>query len=327
MPPSAWPGRITQPLTGEGTIGLPFGSELMYLPDRAPILLNLSTGELEEIPGEPARARGAHLPCRGVQLARLRHHPRVRLPRTSARPQPAAFLLRRRRVAARRVPIGRLPRGLGAAPGPAAHGPPARAGRRAGAAAAPARATGWCATWKPAPCEAAARPGRISSSGATRPRCRPPSPATRAAWGACRCRRTRVSAAPRSGSLSPRAGGDRGSGAPAHRPGGTGGRQLRPGLRGRAADGGRRNRGRRSAWIRAATRRGTINLNTNAGRPDRRSRRLCAAGLDSIRVSVNSLRPECYRAYFRPKGFTTSPTCCAASTPPLKAGSSCPSTT
>jgi pyruvate-formate lyase-activating enzyme len=54
--------------------------------------------------------------------------------------------------------------------------------------------------------------------------------------------------------------------------------------------------------IRAETRRGTINLNTNAGRPERVAR-LFAAGLDSMRVSVNSLRPECYRAYFRPKGF------------------------
>jgi pyruvate-formate lyase-activating enzyme len=54
--------------------------------------------------------------------------------------------------------------------------------------------------------------------------------------------------------------------------------------------------------IRGRTRRGTINLNTNAGMPQRVAR-LCAAGLDSIRVSVNSVRPECYRAYFRPRGY------------------------
>ncbi len=54
--------------------------------------------------------------------------------------------------------------------------------------------------------------------------------------------------------------------------------------------------------IRAATRRGTINLNTNASRPEAVDR-LCAAGLDSIRVSLNSVRRECYEAYFRPRGY------------------------
>jgi pyruvate-formate lyase-activating enzyme len=55
--------------------------------------------------------------------------------------------------------------------------------------------------------------------------------------------------------------------------------------------------------IRAETRRGTINLNTNASLPETVGR-LCAAGLDSIRVSLNSVRRECYEAYFRPKGYT-----------------------
>ncbi len=55
--------------------------------------------------------------------------------------------------------------------------------------------------------------------------------------------------------------------------------------------------------IRAATRRGTINLNTNASLPEAVGR-LCAAGLDSIRVSLNSVRRECYEAYFRPRGYT-----------------------
>ena len=54
--------------------------------------------------------------------------------------------------------------------------------------------------------------------------------------------------------------------------------------------------------IRAETGRGTINLNTNASLPERVGR-LCDAGLDSMRVSVNSVRPECYEAYFRPKGY------------------------
>lgn len=47
---------------------------------------------------------------------------------------------------------------------------------------------------------------------------------------------------------------------------------------------------------------GTINMNTNASLTSR-LKRLFAAGLDSVRVSMNSVRPEAYEAYFRPKGF------------------------
>ena len=54
--------------------------------------------------------------------------------------------------------------------------------------------------------------------------------------------------------------------------------------------------------IRSETDRGTINLNTNASRPDL-LRRLCDAGLDSMRVSLNSFRPSTYHAYYRPKGY------------------------
>ena len=54
--------------------------------------------------------------------------------------------------------------------------------------------------------------------------------------------------------------------------------------------------------IRAQTSRGTINLNTNAGRPDLIAQ-LCDAGLDSVRISVNSFRRACYEAYFRPRGY------------------------
>lgn len=55
--------------------------------------------------------------------------------------------------------------------------------------------------------------------------------------------------------------------------------------------------------IRQSTDHGTINMNTNAGMPDRLER-LFTAGLDSVRVSMNSVRPACYTAYFRPKSFT-----------------------
>lgn len=55
--------------------------------------------------------------------------------------------------------------------------------------------------------------------------------------------------------------------------------------------------------IRKKTGKGTINLNSNASLPDR-VRRLFDAGLDSIRVSMNSVRESCYTAYFRPQGYT-----------------------
>ena len=54
--------------------------------------------------------------------------------------------------------------------------------------------------------------------------------------------------------------------------------------------------------IRSETKRGTINMNTNASLPGA-LQKVIDAGLDSIRVSVNSVRPECYQAYFRPKGY------------------------
>jgi pyruvate-formate lyase-activating enzyme len=55
--------------------------------------------------------------------------------------------------------------------------------------------------------------------------------------------------------------------------------------------------------MRAQTSKGTINLNTNASLPGAVDR-LAAAGLDSIRVSMNSARPEMHHRYYRPKGFS-----------------------
>lgn len=54
--------------------------------------------------------------------------------------------------------------------------------------------------------------------------------------------------------------------------------------------------------IRKETDQGTINMNTNASLPEVLET-LFAVGLDSIRVSLNSLREPCYAAYFRPKGY------------------------
>ncbi|HEX6779044.1 MAG TPA: radical SAM protein [Ktedonobacterales bacterium] len=55
--------------------------------------------------------------------------------------------------------------------------------------------------------------------------------------------------------------------------------------------------------IRARTSCGTININTNASNP-RALQRLYDAGLDSLRASTISARPETYNAYYRPIGYT-----------------------
>jgi pyruvate-formate lyase-activating enzyme len=54
--------------------------------------------------------------------------------------------------------------------------------------------------------------------------------------------------------------------------------------------------------IRGRTDRGTINLNTNGSLPEVVAE-LIEAGLDSIRVSLNSLREDIYNCYYRPKGY------------------------
>jgi molybdenum cofactor biosynthesis enzyme MoaA len=54
--------------------------------------------------------------------------------------------------------------------------------------------------------------------------------------------------------------------------------------------------------IRSVTQRGTINMNTNGSRPDLLET-LFRAGLDSVRISMNSVRPKCYHAYFQPQGY------------------------
>ncbi len=55
--------------------------------------------------------------------------------------------------------------------------------------------------------------------------------------------------------------------------------------------------------VRARTDRGTLNLNTNASRP-RDVAALCAAGLDSLRISIASCRPALFDAYHRPVNYT-----------------------
>lgn len=55
--------------------------------------------------------------------------------------------------------------------------------------------------------------------------------------------------------------------------------------------------------IRKETSSGTVNMNTNASLPDV-IEKLSEAGLDSIRVSMNSAREKCYDAYFRPVSYS-----------------------
>jgi len=55
--------------------------------------------------------------------------------------------------------------------------------------------------------------------------------------------------------------------------------------------------------LRERTDRGTINLNTNGSFPDRVTK-LCDAGLNSLRVTLNSPHREYYDRYHRPKGYT-----------------------
>lgn len=54
--------------------------------------------------------------------------------------------------------------------------------------------------------------------------------------------------------------------------------------------------------IRKHTSKGSININTNGSRPDAVAA-LCKVGLNSIRVSTNSVRKEIYTPYYRPNNY------------------------
>lgn len=54
--------------------------------------------------------------------------------------------------------------------------------------------------------------------------------------------------------------------------------------------------------IRSREKRGTININTNGSKPES-IERLIDAGLDSIRVSLNSCIEESYNRYYKPEGY------------------------
>ncbi len=54
--------------------------------------------------------------------------------------------------------------------------------------------------------------------------------------------------------------------------------------------------------IRKHTQKGSLNINTNGSKPAA-VKALCEAGLNSIRVSTNSVREEIYTAYYRPNNY------------------------
>jgi wyosine [tRNA(Phe)-imidazoG37] synthetase (radical SAM superfamily) len=54
--------------------------------------------------------------------------------------------------------------------------------------------------------------------------------------------------------------------------------------------------------IRKHTQKGSININTNGSKPDA-VEKLMQAGLDSIRVSLNSVRPDVYTKYYLPNNY------------------------
>ncbi|MCM8832049.1 MAG: radical SAM protein, partial [Candidatus Omnitrophica bacterium] len=59
------------------------------------------------------------------------------------------------------------------------------------------------------------------------------------------------------------------------------------------------------AMVRSKTKRGTINMNTNASIPEN-IEMLCKVGIDSFRISLNSTRKKLYELYFRPIKYSFS---------------------
>lgn len=60
--------------------------------------------------------------------------------------------------------------------------------------------------------------------------------------------------------------------------------------------------------IRSKTARGTIHMNTNASL-NGAMEDVCAAGIDSVRVSLNSAQAEFYHRYYAPRGYTFADVC------------------
>ena len=65
--------------------------------------------------------------------------------------------------------------------------------------------------------------------------------------------------------------------------------------------------------IRNATTQGTVNMNTNGSRPNILEK-LLQAGLDSVRISLNSVRETYYHRYFRPTDYKFDDVCLSIAT-------------
>jgi len=294
-------GAALTPLAAGQTIAMPHGSEVMLLPDRVPVLFNLATGEFEELsanpyaPGKPIfpvavfnspgyvithvaayreRRRAQALPlfsygAVGWRRGKFRSAAiRVdREPRQDLRRMPLPAVRAGVRVLRRRMPDNRLRLHLETC---ALHsGCPAGKNFFLGRYEAPLPTAVTCN----ARCLGCLSLQKNSGFSCTQERIAfTPTPeeiAEVAQFHIGRVKKAVVSF------------GQGCEGEPL-----TAARAIEPAIR----------------LIRCRTGRGTINLNTNGSLPDV-VEALCEAGLDSIRVSMNSVRRQCYNAYFRPSGY------------------------
>jgi len=294
-------GEGLAPLTREQTIGMPFGSELMYLPDRVPVLLKLASSDLEEVPENPHAPGEPIFPVAVfnspghviTHVSAYRESPRARSlplfsygavgwhpgkfrsaairvdfePRQDLRRMPPAAVRAGVKTLRRRMPENRLRRHLETCA--LTYGCPAGKNFFLGRYEAPLPTAVTCN----ARCLGCLSLQKKSGISCTQERIAFTPTAAEIAEVALfhigRVKRAVVSF------------GQGCEGEPL-----SAAKEIEPAIR----------------LIRSQTGRGTINLNTNASLPDVVGR-LCDEGLDSIRVSLNSVRRECYEAYFRPKGY------------------------
>ena len=294
-------GGYLAPLTVAESIVAPYGSELMYLPDRAPVLFNIAAGEFETLhenplaPGEPVFPVAAFNSPGYVitHVSAFREHSRARLlplfsygaagwhrgqfrsaairvdaePRQDLRRMKPADVSAGVRAVRRRMPANRLRQHLETCA--LRSGCPAGKNFFLGRYEAPLPTAKTCNA-RCLGCLSLQKESGIS------------------------CTQERIAFTPTSAEIAEVAlfhigrvkkavvsFGQGCEGEPL-----SAARAIEPAIR----------------LIRSETGRGTINLNTNASLPEAVGR-LCDAGLDSIRVSMNSVRRECYEAYFRPKGY------------------------
>jgi pyruvate-formate lyase-activating enzyme len=294
-------GEDLVPLPREQTIGMPFGSELMYLPDRVPVLFNLAAEDLEEVPENPhapdepifpvavfnspghvithvsayrERSRARRLPlfsygAVGWQRGKFRSAAIAvdREPRQDLRRMPLTKVRAGVKSLRRAMPENRLRRHLETCA--LTNGCPAGKNFFLGRCEAPLPTAVVCN----ARCLGCLSLQQNSGISCTQERIAfTPTPAEIAEVALFHIGRAKKAVV----SFGQGCEGEPLSAV----------RVIEPAIR----------------LVRSQTDRGTINLNTNASLPEAVGR-LCDAGLDSIRVSMNSVRRKCYEAYFRPKGY------------------------